>query len=360
MTTPSGARIFYVLAILAFAILLPACEKPIIATVGEAAVAGGLSFEVQDYSVRYLELSDDGNTYEYPRPVLIIPVRMENVGEDDFIYNPTAKAPQMTEGSTPLLYPDPGVEADLAKHLKVPVNGVFLEKGTLAEQLTERRTLKPGESLVDVFLFEVPAEATATNFIFSIPPIMHRGELPVLFRMPYQARKPEGPPVHELGDAIATASAEFRIDTAEITYVKITDRNQGPGYSTEPLFKVSYTVTNTSDEAILYNPGHRDLSGRRGAALYSSSREFNRVRFPANSTVEGQTEGSVNIAPGQSVKDFVLFEVPDKEVTAVMLEVPARIFDGAGLIRVNLPFKFQEIEQPKEMKSPKVAEKNEP
>lgn len=360
MTTPSGARIFYVFAILACALLLTACEKPTTATVGEAAVAGGISFSVQEYRVQYLELSGDGNTYEYPRPVLIIPVRLENVGEDDFVYNPTAKAPQMTESSTPLLYPDPGPEADLSKHIKVPVNGVFLEKGTLAAQLTERRTLKPGESLVDAFLFEVPAEASATSFIFSLPPTMHRGELPVIFRMPYQARQPEGPPVHELGESIATSTASFQIDAAEITYVKITDINQGPGFSTEPLFKVSYTITNTSEEPILYNPGHRDLSGRRGAALYSSNREFNRVRFPANSTVEGQTEGSANIAPGSSAKDFVLFEVPDKEVTTAMLEVPARIFSGTGLIRINLPFKYQQVDQPKEMKAPKVAENKEP
>lgn len=355
MTTPFGARTFYVLAVLAFAMLLPACEKPVTATVGEAAEAGGVRFEVQDYSVRYLELSGDGNTYEYPRPVLIVPVRMENIGEDDFIYNPTSKAPQMTESSTPLLYPAPAVEEDLSKHVKVPVSGVFLDKGTLSEQLTERRTLKPGESLTDAFMFEIP-ETSPTGFIFSLPPTMHRGELPVMFRMAYQPRKPEGPPVHEVGESVATKSAAFNIDSAEITYVKITDSNQGPGFSTEPLFKISYTITNTSDEPVLYNPGHRDLAGRRGAALFSSNREFNRVRFSANNKVEGQTDGTENIAPGKSIKDFVLFEVPNKEVNVVMLEIPARIFDAPGLIRVNIPFKHQEVAKPKEMTTPKVAE----
>lgn len=355
MTTPSGARTFYVLAVFAFVMLLAACEKPTTATVGEAAEAGGIRFEVQDYSIRYLELSGDGNTYEYPRPVLIIPVRMENVGQDDFIYNPTAKAPQMTESSTPLLYPAPAAGADVSKHVKVPVNGVFLDKGTLAEQLTERRTLKPGESLTDAFLFEVP-EASATGFIFSLPATMHRGELPVMFNMAYQPRQPEGPPVHEVGEAIKTASADVTIDSAEITYVKITDTNQGPGFSSEPLLKISYTIKNTSDEAVLYDPGHRDLAGRRGAALYSSNREFNRVRFSANSKVEGQTDGTASIAPGQSVKDFVLFEVPNKGVDVVMLEIPARMVSDTGLIRVNLPFQYKEIEKPKEMTTPKVAE----
>ncbi len=354
MTTPSGARTFYVLALLAFVMLLAACEKPTTATVGEAAEAGGIRFEVQDYSVRYLELSGDGNTYEYPRPVLIIPVRMENVGEGDFLYIPTAKAPQMTEASTPLLYPAPAADADLSKHVKVPVNGVFLDKGMLAEQLTERRTLKPGESLTDVFLFEVP-EASPTGFVFSLPSTMHRGELPVMFNMPYQARQPEGPPVHEIGESIATKSADVKIDAAEITYVKITDNNQGPGFSSEPLFKISYTVTNTSDEPLSYDPGHSDLAGRRGAALYSSNREFNRVRFSANSKVEGQTDGTATIAPGQSLKDFVLFEVPTKGVDVVMLEIPARMVSDTGLIRVNLPFAHKDIEKPKEMTTPKVA-----
>lgn len=355
MTTPSGARTFYVLAVLAFVMLLAACEKPTTAAVGEAAVAGGIRFEVQDYSVRYLELSGDGNTYEYPRPVLIIPVRLENVGEDDFIYNPTAKSPQMTESSTPLLYPAPAATEDPSKHVKVPVNGVFLDKGTLAEQLTERRMLKPGESLTDAFLFEVP-EATSAGFIFSLPATMHRGELPVLFNMNYQARQPEGPPVHEIGTPVTTTSAQVTIDAAEIAYVKITDTNQGPGFSNEPLLKISYSIKNTTDAPLLYDPGHRDLTNRRGAALYSSNREFNRVRFSANSNVEGQTSGTANIAPGESLKDFILFEVPNKEVDIVMLEIPARMVGASGLIRVNIPFKHQEIEKPKEMTTPKVAE----
>ncbi|MBA2663163.1 MAG: DUF4352 domain-containing protein [Bradymonadaceae bacterium] len=348
MTTPFGARIFYVLTVLALLAALPACEKPLIAAAGESVTVGGINFQVQEYSVRYLELSGEGNTYEYPRPVLVIPVSIKNSGEGDFVYNPTYNAQQMTEAATPLLYPDPGAEVDLATAQKAPINGVFLQKGVMKEQITERRTLKAGESINDVFLFEVP-DAASTNLIFSLPPAMHRGELPVIFRMAFKPTKPQGPPVHEIGEAVTIGNVEFTVSAAETTFVKINDTAQGEGFSTEPVFKISYTITNNSSEALRYDPGHRELAGRRGAALFASNGAFSRVRFPATSSAQGQVERAASVDAGTSVKDFVMFEPPGKEVEAVMLELPAAVFEGNGLIRVNIPYQHKTPDKPKEM-----------
>jgi hypothetical protein len=67
----------------------------------------------------------------------------------------------MSELTTPLLYLDPGAEAKLPPATKTIINGVYLPKGALDGQITRSMSVAAGESLTDVFLFEVP-DATAT------------------------------------------------------------------------------------------------------------------------------------------------------------------------------------------------------
>jgi hypothetical protein len=349
MTTPPGARRLCWSVGLVAALALTGCsEKPVIANAGEEASVGGMTFALGNYSARYLELVEGSQTYEYPRPVLVIPVTITNSGEGEFAYNPTHSSQQMSEAATPLLFPDPGPEADLATAPRAPISGVFLQQGSLPEQITERRSLSPGQSINDVFLFELPDGPQ--KLVLSIPPAMHRGNLPLFFRFDYTPRAPEGPRVYEVGERAEIGRAAFTVDKVSIAYLKLEDTAQGEGFSTEALFRIDYTVSNTSGDPLEYNPGHRDLTGR-GAALFSSSRGYRRVRFPATTTPVGQTQGSATIQPGESRKDYVIFEVPGEGIEAVTFEFPAPSFSEAGLVRVNIPFERTIPDPPAEMKS---------
>ena len=64
-------------------------EQPEIANAGEAVAVGGMTFALGDHTARFLELVEGSQTYEYPRPVLVIPVTITNSGEGDFAYHPT-------------------------------------------------------------------------------------------------------------------------------------------------------------------------------------------------------------------------------------------------------------------------------
>ena len=46
--------------------------------VGQKAVAKKVEYSVAPYEVRYLELTEGGQTYEYKSPVMIIPVTIKN------------------------------------------------------------------------------------------------------------------------------------------------------------------------------------------------------------------------------------------------------------------------------------------
>jgi hypothetical protein len=343
LATTGRSTILALLVLLAF--VIAGCKQPVVAEAGKPAVAGGIEFSVGDYEARFLELNENGETFEYPRPVLVLPVTMKNVGESNFVYNPTHSSQQMSEASTPLLYLDPGAEADLPPASKTPINGVFLEKGTLEGQITESTTIAAGSAVTDLFLFELPAK-DVTSLIFSIPPSMHGDEVPVLFRLPYTPKQPKGPKVYDLGETIAFGDIKFKATRQAVEYVKTKDNAGLEGYSEDPLLKVAFEITNGGKEPITYEPGHREL-GQRGAALYGKSDTFKRVRFPATNVVD-QLDKDQKLPPGESVTDFVLFEKPDADQT-VVLEFPASKFGQAGLARVSFDVNAKSPDKPEEL-----------
>lgn len=352
--TTGRSKVILGLAVVLMALVASAgCKAPVVAKATEPAVAGGIEFSLGEYEVRFLELTDGDKTVEYPRPVVVMPVTMKNVGSDNFIYNPTHSAQQMTEANTPLLYVDPGADAELPPSSKTPVPGVFLEKGELEGQITQATTIPAGESVTDLLLFEVPAKDVG-NLVLSVPPSMHRGDVPVLFRLAYTPKEPKGPTVYDVGQPIAFDSAKFKVTRRSVEYVKTDDAAQGEGYSSDPLLKIAYEITNTGQEPLTYEPGHRNVGGR-GASLYGKADTFKRVRFPGTTSVEGQQRKESKIAPGESVKDFVLFEKPNEDQT-VVLEFPASSFEQSGLARVSFEVSAEAPEMPEALTKKKKEE----
>ncbi len=331
---------------MAAASVLVACDKPVVAT-GTEATVGGVKFSVGEYEVRYLEVVDGANTYEYPQPALVIPVTLTNVGEGDFAYASTHSTQSMAEAQTPLLYIDPGAEEDLPPESKTVINGVYLQKGTVKGQVTENTSIKKGESLTDMFLFEVP-DPSVSKLVLSLPPSMHRGKFPVLFRIPYAAKEAAGPKVYETGEPVALGPAAFTVTGTDVQYVKTTDSGQGEGFSSDPLLRVDFEIKNTSDAPITYRPSHRDVGGR-GASLFGAAESFKRVKFSATTIVEGQKDGAVQLAPGDSVKDFVLFERPTEGTQQLNFEYPAALFGGSGIARVKLDYEYANPPLPEEL-----------
>ena len=336
-----------VVAVLALAAI--GCDKPTIAE-GSTAQVGGIEFALGDLQTRYLEVTDGTNTYEYPQPALVIPVTLKNLGPGDFSYSPSSSTQQMTEAQTPLLYADPGPEADLPPESKTLINGVYLEKGALEGQVRTGTTIAEGESLTDLFLFEVPDEANR-DLILSIPPSMHRGKFPLLFRVKYAPEEALGPKVYPQGEPAKLDVAEFTVTGTEVAYVKTNDSAQGEGFSSDPLLKVNFEIKNTSEQPITYDPSHRDL-GTRGAALFGKGETYKRVKFAATTAVVSLKSDPVEIAPGDSVQDFVLFERPSKDADQLSFEYPANLFGGTGIARVSVDYEYAEPPVPKELEKP--------
>lgn len=353
-----GNRVTRVIPVLVLAAFLggAACEKPAVGTMGETVSGGGVAFNVTDYELRYLELSEEDKTLSYAEPVLALKIKLTNEAEEALVYSPSHRTQQMTEASTPLLYRDPGPEAELPPASKETVSGVYLDKGRLPEQVVAPQTLQAGESVEDVFLFELPQNEQA-SLILSLPPAMTHGDLPVLVRIPYEYKEPKGPAVFEAGEAIEVGAASFEVQSAEVAYIKTTHSIEGEGYSSDPWLKVTYKIENKGEAPLRYTPEH-DVEGGRGAAIYAGNSTAKRVKLPPNTRAEGRVNSTTSIEPGDSITDFELFERPDTDADSLTFEYPANRMGASGLIRVSLPFADETPPLPEEMKEPTKADKS--
>jgi hypothetical protein len=340
---------------LAPAALLTACESPVVVDAGQTASIGGVDLSVGTYELRHVELHVGDDTVEYADPVLIIPITVTNTGEDPMTYSPTHTAQAMTESSTPLLYPDPGGE--LPPATKTPIPGVTLAKGQLEGQLEVATQIAPGESITDKLLFQAPAEGTDA-LVLSLPPTMHRGKVPALFRISYSAPKPTGPKVYGLGEAIAFGDVTFTVTGTTQAYLETEDTAQGEGYSAEPLLKIAYAIENKGEAEVTYEPNHRAVGAdAKGARVMQGSEGVSRVQFAATTTPKDQLQDDTKVAPGAKVEDFVLFERPE-EKGDLFFEYPAALFGQKGLVRVTIPFEPAEVTEPEAIKKVKEKDKD--
>lgn len=345
------SRTLGLVGLLAMLSLLGACEEgPTLQPGNQPVTHGEIEFEIGTYEIRYLELSDEsGETFEYPDPVLVFPVVMTNKGTAPFEYRPTHSGQQISEATTPLMYPAPtDPEASFRQNVRSPLNGVYLQWGSLAGQITAPTTIAAGESITDLFLYELP-DPSVENWILSIPPTMHRAELPLFLSFRYREPTPTGFRVYPVGTAMEFEGVAFTVTGVTQEYLKLEDVNQGAGYSTTPVLKVAYKVENQTDETVSFDPGHRDLTGRQGAILHSSQQEFQRARFPATAKPEGQLTEAVEIEAGESVEDYAIFERPNSDVPSATFELAASHFGRAGRVRVSLSYEEEEVAQPAEM-----------
>jgi len=335
----------------AVAVAAMGCQQgPTVTAMGEPAEAGGMTIEVTSWDMRMLEVIDGKRTHEYDEPVLAMEVKLTNTGEEAYRYAPQHGIEQATEANSPLLYYDPGEGESLPPSNKSAINisGVVLEKGHPKGQIQEATQIAPGESVTDLYLFQEPDREQA-DLMLSVPPKVHRGDKPVLIRVPYEKKSPEGPTWYARGETAEFDGVKFTVDSVETIYVEINPSDGEKAYSADPLLKVGYKIVNDSDETVTYNPGHHAVSGRRGAELYAGDEKFARVKFSANVEVVDQVTEATELESGDSLADFSIFERPGNTIEDLKFEYPASRFGRAGLVRFDLGYQYEEPEKPEEL-----------
>ncbi|MEM1348722.1 MAG: hypothetical protein AAGI01_09220 [Myxococcota bacterium] len=328
-----------------------ACGGPTVSSAQVPTKVNELTYKVGGYEVRYLELQDGQDTIEFPEPVLIVPIQITNNGAQALTYAPTHAIPEKKEATTPLLYKDPG-GGELPPASKEIVSSVQLGRGTLSGQLTEPKSIGPGETASDLLLFKVPDETTS-KLVLSMPPSIHGGTAPALFRFAFTPTEPEGPKVFSVGEEIEFAGAMLTVDGVSLEYVPVKEGGKLSGYSKTPLLKLAYTITHKGEGELEYEPSHRALQGAASPSVKAGQEALKRVQFDAASVLDGQLQQAQTIASGTSVKDYSLFSMPDEGTTQLRVEFPASLFGRKGIARVQVPYEHKMPEKPKDFPADK-------
>ncbi len=325
---------------------ISACQKPATGNLGEPVQEKGapVAVTVVEYSLQRVEIEGQQGPLIFPEPVLALKIKLENTGAAPFPYQPNHAADKATNLQSPLLFVDPGPKSPPSHN----ITGVYLEEGRLPGQKeSSLLQIAPGDSVEDLYLFQPPAEENV-DLVLTVPPAMHGGKLFSQIKISYT--RPDVPPVvtHEPGKEIAVGDVSLRFTSGTVQFVALKDSNQGEGFSKDAVLKVPFTIKNNGAEPIQYDPGHAQGGDALGVSLMQvdGAGRFLRVRFGGDREVVGQVRTGTTVEPGKSITDFAVFERPPKQVEKVRMRMPARLFGGEGLIRVDMPYTFADPPKP--------------
>jgi hypothetical protein len=198
-----------------------------------------------------------------------------------------------------------------------------------------------------VYLFTEPSDENA-ELLLTIPPVLHGGKNFLHIQVSYTRPDPPVVKVYSVGEEIDLGGAKLKVTGGTLEYLTLKDSIQGDGYSKDPVFKVAYTVTNSGERPMAYDPGHVRLGQTLGPTLHEvgGSGKFLRVRFGGDREVPGQIGAAMTVDPGGSLPDFAVFERPPKQVTGVQFRIPGRLFGNRGMVRVDMPYAWSDPKKP--------------
>src|SRR5690554_5337530 len=334
----------------ALALGFTACAKPVEVGPNEPMQQGAASVTVTGYSLVHIDLETPTGAVAMTRPVLKLDLDITATGETPVRWNPGFDANAATQAQNVLLFSAPSWENGLS-----PANNIgAVATGThvyLDDPIVEAVDIAPGQTVKDVLLFSAPP-SSANNLVLSIPPQTFGEDIkfPGYISLPYSASEAEPRPVAELNEDVEAREFRFKATGVDIVYQALKSADGKEAVSRDPLLRVKFTVTNTSDTPIEYIPT-RQSSGVDYPALTDQNGAIqNRATFAAGVDVVGQVRERQTIAPGKSIKDFILFDRPTRGVETLHLLYPGRRLGGTGLVRVQFPYTWANPEIPDDFK----------
>ncbi|TVR00068.1 MAG: hypothetical protein EA398_11695 [Deltaproteobacteria bacterium] len=341
--------------LLAAILLVPACAKPPEGPMGTPVEQNGVSVTLQRASLEYIDLEGPTGAARTQAPVLLLDVLVRNDGEAPVRYDLNWAATQASQGTSALLFVDDGEDKARPPRADNAIPPVTLGAWRyLDDPVTEAVVLQPGDTLEDRILFQRPP-AGAASLVLSMPPRIFGSDtrMPayITFRFAEPAEIPE-PPAIGVGEVFENDDFTLRIDGVAVDYIRLNDTTRGEGFSDSPLLRIGYTVRNVSESTLRYLPP-RSSSADVPRLTDQDGNALSRASFGPNIVVPGQQRDTRQLAPGEQVEDFLLFERPPRGTDALHLYIVGQRFGSTGLVRAHFPYTWTEPELP-----PELAEDN--
>ena len=327
-----------------------ACTTPQEIGVGEPAVNGPLSVQVDGVSLERIDLEGPAGAMEYDRNVLLVRLAVSNVGASVLRWDPGFSSAGGTQAQNVLLYATPSWKEGLS-----PSNNIrSLSTGAwhyLGDPVREPVEVAPGETIQDVLVFSEPGSAT-TNLVLSIPPGLAGpdAKAPIFVNIPYAPGEVVQPKIAELNEVVEQHGLAFSVKSAEVAHQQVRAVDGTDSVSSSPLLRVRFHVENKSDAPMEYIPTRMGAGKDFPALTDQSGAVQNRATFAVGITPVGQLVERQTLAPGESLDDFILFERPSRNVESLTLAFPGSRLGSVGLFRVTFPYTWADPAVPEEFR----------
>lgn len=331
-------------------ITVSACKSIPEGPMGEELRNGNLGVTVTGYELRYLDIeAESGAIQTTSDPILLVFLTLTNHGTTPIRYDTRDAATTAQQAVTPVLFVDPGEDGELSQENNVAVVSLGQFR-YLGDPITGAETILPGTTVEDVLLFEQPPAAT-TKLRLSLPPTMFGPavELPAWINIPYTAVEAITLPVVAQGEVIEGDGYRFQVNRSEVSYLPNRDRS---GFVEQPVFSVWYTIENATEEALTYQPPHRNANGETTPSLTAGSTVYSRVLVPAHQGLADQVWQNQELAPGQTLNDYAVFERPPTDISEVQFFFKGHALGRTGQVRIQLPYVFLDPPLPEELQTP--------
>lgn len=339
------------------------CKQAPEGPMGSEVVQGEVAVTVTSYELAHIDVqSASGIVRTTEEPVLLIHLTLTNRGTAAVRYDAGEATTTASQARTPVLFVDNGPDAELGPNVPlVTLSSNFY----VPDPTREPTSVGAGQSVEDILIFQAPPAGTGALRL-SLPPTMFgpTAEMPVWVRIPYQVDEPGRPVVGTLQAQVAGDGFSFRVDRYEVAYLANADES---GYTDEPKLAVWYTVQNTTDQPLRYEPPFANSSGGvipalidRITYLSGAERSFPMAVLPPGQSLRGQVTESRTIPPGGSISDLVAFRRPDAETRELLFYFPGHTVGRTGQVRVGLSYGFSDPPLPEALRAPAPTPEGEP
>lgn len=336
--------------------MLVGCKKPpVVQGLGVPVVQDGVSVTVTGAKLIRPEYEGLRGAVVSENPVLELTVELVNNSESPVSYDLGWNQTVSKQQQSILVFA--GSDPELAVSEANQISAINLsDMSYLNDPVTGPATVAPGTSLTDKLLFNMPPEGTQ-SLLVSIPPnLFPNSELPGYVQLPWQPNEVSPLPAVQINEVYEGDGFSFKVTDVSTEWVRLRDASGEVGITSEPLVKISFTVTNTTEDPVTYRPTRERGAVAFPILLQADGTGVTRATIGAAFKVNGQIETRQQVQPGASVEDFMLFRRPPQGVDRLKFVFPGKRIGASGQARVELDYSWQDPPKPAEWQVPAPAE----
>jgi hypothetical protein len=352
VATRTRSTIVLGIALIGLALTISGCKKPpVVQGAGTAVSQNGVSASVSKAELIRPEFEGLRGAVVSERPMLQLTLEVTNQTDGPLNYDLGWNQTVATQSQSVVVFVGSDPETDVSETNQV-ASVDLADVEYLEDPVTEVTTVAAGNSLTDKILFEKPPEGT-TSLLVSIPPALFPdSDMPGYIVLPWEPNEVDPLPSVAVGEMYEDSEFSLKVTDVTTEWVRLTNASDEVGITNDPLMKIAFTLTNNTEEPVTYRPTRERGAVAFPTLLQPDGNSVPRATFDSAVKVNGQKDSRVQVGPGESIEDFMLFQRPPEGVGQLSFIFPGKRIGASGQARVDVDYTYTTPQKPADWRPP--------